>query len=143
MSNKWLRAVQEQISDLAQLPADWDSYSSRPIQQPAINRAFEVAFCLSSVVLPRPLIVPVPGGGIQFEFDENGRQIEIECFPDGSVGSLIMYQDGVSVGIHMEVEAISELYDLCHWLHNSVLNCREVLSRALALPPEPCRIPST
>ncbi len=90
----WLRSAQRKISTLAQLPENWDSYGSPAIHQAAIEQAAEVLACLSDLDLPDPHIVPVPGGGIQLELQQEKRELEIEILPDGSIEYLLVAERG-------------------------------------------------
>src|SRR5215467_9106658 len=90
----WLRAAQRKISELARLAENWDSYGSRPIQEAAIEQASKAIEYLSDINLPPPQIFPVPGGGLQLEFEQDGRELEIEFLPDGSMGYLMVAGSG-------------------------------------------------
>jgi hypothetical protein len=89
-ANPWLRNAQRKITELKQLPENWDSYGSRPIQQAAIEKAADLLAILSKLGLPPAQIFPVPGGGIQFEFQQDRRELELEILPDGSIEFLIV-----------------------------------------------------
>lgn len=89
-ANPWLRNAQRKITELKQLPENWDSYGSRPIQSAAIEKAADLLAILSKLNLPQPQVFPVPGGGIQFEFQQDRRELELEILPDGSIEFLIV-----------------------------------------------------
>lgn len=114
-ANLWLRSAQRKISELAQLPENWDSYGSRPIQQPAIEQSADVLARISNLDLPNPQIFPVPGGGIQLEFQQESRELEIEILPDGSIQFLIV-QDGRMREGAIPYGSLGEIYRLAYWL---------------------------
>lgn len=93
-ANPWLLSALRKVADLAELPEGWDSYGSRQIQQAAIERVSDVLNTLSCLNLPLPQIFPVPGGGIQIELRQDGRELEIEILPDGSIEYLLVLADG-------------------------------------------------
>lgn len=76
-----VRAVTD-VLQTAALPTNWD-YNSPPTEA-LVTRA--ILFLTSiQLELPAPQVVPVAGGGIQFEWQVRPRELEIEFRPDGSV----------------------------------------------------------
>jgi hypothetical protein len=64
---------------------------------------------------PEPRVVPVPGGGLQFEWQTATRELELEVLPDGSVEFLTV------AGEHMQEGPVSsdqaeEVRRLIGWL---------------------------
>jgi hypothetical protein len=116
----WLRAAQLKISELAQLAENWDSYGSRPIQPRAIERASAALDCLSYINLPAPQIFPVPGGGLQLEFEQGGRELEIEFLPDGSRGYLMVAENGEMSEGSIPAGSKGDLYRLAYWLQGKL-----------------------
>jgi hypothetical protein len=114
-STAWLRAAQHKISELAQLADNWDSYGSRPIQPKAIEQTSEALRHLSAINLPLPQIFPVPGGGLQIEFEYNGRELEIEFLPDGSIGYLLVAQNGEMHEGSIPAGSKGDLHRLAYW----------------------------
>lgn len=114
-ANFWLRLAQRKISELAQLPENWDGYGSLPIQQPAIEQSADVLSILSNLDLPDPQIFPVPGGGVQLEFRQASRELEIEILPDGSIQFLIV-QDGKMREGAVPYGSRGEIIRLAIWL---------------------------
>jgi hypothetical protein len=112
----WLRAAYRKISELAQLEENWDTYNSRPIQPAAIEQASGALDFLSSIDLPPPQIFPVPGGGLQLEFEQDGRELEIEFLPDGSTGYLMVANNGEMREGSIPSGSKGDLYRLAFWL---------------------------
>ncbi len=112
----WLRAAQLKISELAKLAENWDSYGSPRIQSAAIEQASRALDCLSSINLPPPQIFPVPGGGIQMEFEQNGRELEIEFMPDGAIGYLMVADNGEMREGPISPALSGDLCRLAYWL---------------------------
>jgi hypothetical protein len=88
-------ATLNKVRELALLSENWDSYGSRPIQPMAIEKTVEILFSLSNSNLPQPLIFPVPGGGLQLEWQNEECELEVEVLPDGSVEYLMVDENGV------------------------------------------------
>ncbi|MGH9839320.1 MAG: hypothetical protein ACREEM_11110 [Blastocatellia bacterium] len=115
-ANQWLRNAQRKITELKQLPENWDSYGSRTIQQAAIEQAGNLLARLSKLDLPRPQIFPVPGGGIQFEFRQDRRELELEILPDGSIEFLIVINSSEMREGAIPSGSLGEIYRLAYWL---------------------------
>lgn len=112
----WLRPAQRKISELAQLPENWDSYGSRSIQPAAIKQAADLIAYLSKFNLPSPHIFPVSGGGIQLEFEQGGRELEIEILPDGSLEFLKVDEKGEMQEGKVLSGSEPEIRRLVYWL---------------------------
>ncbi len=115
-TNLWLRTAQKKITELTQLPENWDSYGSRPIQPSAIEQAADLLALLSRLDLPRPEIFPVPGGGIQIEFQQDRRELEIEILPNGSTGYLQVAETGEMREDTIPSGSREDIYRLAYWL---------------------------
>ncbi len=116
----WLNLAENQISELAKLPENWDGYNSRPIQPATIEQAHSFLFKLVNLHLPQPDIFPVPGGGIQFEFQSQTRELEIEILPDGQIEFLTI-EDGQMTEGSFHINSSTDLYRLAHWLRGETL----------------------
>ncbi len=119
-ASSWLRASQRKISELAQLTENWDSYGSPPIQPAAIEQASEALSCLSFINLPPPQIFPVPGGGLQLEFEWDERELEIEFLPDGSIGYLMVAENGEMREGSIPTGSKGDLYRLAYWFQGKL-----------------------
>ncbi len=88
----------EKIAGYAELPDDWDSYGgvgltgqARDRAQDFVLRLFEADLLDTSKGVD---ILPVPTGGIQFEWSGPGGAIEVEIDQHGDLHSLIERDDG-------------------------------------------------
>lgn len=79
-----IRAAQK-VVNLQKLPDNWDGRGSPAPQDRAIEKALSLLQYLEVEDPPEPRVGPVPGGGLQMEWDHNDRGLELEIFPDGSV----------------------------------------------------------
>jgi hypothetical protein len=119
-ANSWLRESLRKISELAQLPENWDSYGSRSIQEKAVRQASEALDVLSDLDLPPPQIFPVPGGGLQLEFDQDGRGLEIEFLPDGTIEYLMVADNGEMREGSIPYGSRGDLHLLAYWLQGKL-----------------------
>src|SRR3990172_155134 len=113
----WQVDAVKRILQFQSLRDNWDSYGGHP-------PSFDVILTASSVVRnitlddpPKPRIVPVPGGGIQFEWKKGRRELEIEGRPDGSI-EYLKIDDGDPIGDGEELESAStgSVESLLSWL---------------------------
>ena len=85
------------LQEIASLPQGWDSYGSRPPTGHAVRAAMEVLAEVGDSALPEPVnVAPVSGGGVQLEWEQNGREFELEILPDGRAEALVI-EDGEAV----------------------------------------------
>jgi hypothetical protein len=75
--------------DLASLPANWDSYGSRPLSVSAVKRSFNLLPQLLAPSAPEPVMVPTSDGGVQFEWHRSGIDVEIRVPQQGPVSFLV------------------------------------------------------
>lgn len=93
-----LLEAMEKIAKYSELPANWDSYGGVGLTQEARGRAQNFVICLLGEDLIDALlkvdILPVPTGGIQFEWKGSGGEIEVEIDQHGNLYWLIEHKDG-------------------------------------------------
>lgn len=73
------------LGELAEMPANWDSYGAEPIHRLAILHAADMALNAFDGATPTPAVVPCPAGGIQFEWHYDPLHAEIEFLTDGGL----------------------------------------------------------
>ncbi len=110
----WQTQAIKRLFQVAELPADWDSYGSPSPSKQAVSMAIWVIHAITLDDLPVPNVVPVPGGGIQVEWQCGARELELELLPDGTLEFLksqngVPFEEGV-------VEWTSEPTSLAAWL---------------------------
>ena len=87
-SRPLLQATKKLIRVFADLEENWDSYGAVPITSDTITRALDLVDRLAVILLghysdiPEPFVAPCSDGGIQFEWDNDGRELEIVVSPD-------------------------------------------------------------
>ena len=70
------------------LPGNWDSYGGRTPGREAAVVAINIIASIVREDPPRPRVVPLGTGGIQLEWRNGQRELEVECSPDGSIEAL-------------------------------------------------------
>lgn len=76
------------LRQLANLPEDWDSYGSPPLTYVLLNNAQDFLDSLKFENVPSPFVAPVSGGGIQFEWRNEDRDLEVDFVEPLRVGYL-------------------------------------------------------
>lgn len=70
------------------LPENWDSYGGHTPRREAAATAIEIIASIVQEDPPRPRVVPLGTGGIQLEWKNGQRELEVECEPDGSIEAI-------------------------------------------------------
>ena len=79
----WFRSTIEAAVRLSFLEPGWDSYVAHPVTHQALEAGIDA---LLEVLRPQsspPSVVPVPAGGLQFEWHRNELDVEIELSGEG------------------------------------------------------------
>ena len=84
-SSVWEIAAKMGVLTITSLPNNWDTYGSPPPTDIAVDVSLDIIDKISIQNLPVPHVVPVPGGGIQFEWTVPPRELELEILPNGSI----------------------------------------------------------
>ena len=83
------RSLYARLRELAALSENWDGYGSPSIQPRTISQATTVLQLLARLPIASPQIFPIAGGGIQFEWQSETAELELEILPDGHFEYLI------------------------------------------------------
>jgi hypothetical protein len=110
----------KRLSELVQLPDNWDGYGSPRLQPAVVSAAFDLLRTLSAFHLPSPELFPVSGGGLQFEWQADKCELEIEVLPEGLLEFLIVDAKGeMREGRLLPSPLLSEhIYRLVHWFRS-------------------------
>lgn len=90
----WYIHAVRTVNRLSDQAENWDGYGSLNIQVPARATANELLAILSMSGMSAPHILPLSSGGLQFEWDFEGRGLELEILPSGEVEFLTTSTDG-------------------------------------------------
>lgn len=89
----WLQDSQKELQNLKTLPENWDSYGSPQITNQASKKVADLLHNLACFGLNKPNLFPVSGGGLQLEWQNGERELEIEVLPDGTIEFLIVNEN--------------------------------------------------
>jgi hypothetical protein len=87
----WLPGVVDQLQELSHLPPNWDSYGGQPVKARSLRKALVVLSMVMGENSEPPWIVPLPDGGIQFEWHR--PELELEITINGEDASLVVADD--------------------------------------------------
>ena len=90
----WLQDSQKELQTLKDLPRNWDSYGSPEITNKASKKVADLLHTLACFGLNKPNLFPVSGGGLQLEWQNAERELEIEVLPEGDIEFLIVDKNG-------------------------------------------------
>jgi hypothetical protein len=76
------------LSELVNLPANWDSYGGRPVTVKAAVAALRLLVDLQWPG-PLPSVAPTAPGGVQFEWGGDDEGVEVSIGPDGTLTVLM------------------------------------------------------
>src|SRR6266404_5162954 len=77
----WYLDSLETVRRLGNMPENWDGYGSPSIPVRATIAAGYILSVVAEHMITPPHIAPVPGGGIQLEWDRDYRSLELEIQP--------------------------------------------------------------
>jgi hypothetical protein len=109
------KAMIQRLVELSQLAGDWDSYGSPPPSVGATKVATEIVRSPHFDFLPTPMVAPVSGGGVQFEWEIEPRTLEIEVYDSGAVGYLKYEHNEVIEEGLLDSSLLSRLRSLVMW----------------------------
>ncbi len=91
-SPAWLDFTTNRLRNLLRLPASWDTYTARPPEKAAAERALDFLFRHHRFTGATPSIVPLTDGGLQLEWHRDGIDVEV-VFPVGEPVELYFYEE--------------------------------------------------
>lgn len=84
----WQTETLKGLFRLKRLSTDWDGEGSPPPSILAIDAAAQLIVSLSFEDMPTAFVSPTTVGGVQIEWTQNGRELEIEFLSDGAMEHL-------------------------------------------------------
>ena len=96
------------------LPENWDSYGGHTPTREAAETAIQLIASITLADPPRPRVVPLGTGGIQLEWKNGQRELEMEC---GSAGSVeVLKIEGDAEGELCPARTPADVISLFAWL---------------------------
>jgi hypothetical protein len=118
----WKPTVVEKLNIFRNLPDNWDGYGGQRLNSRADSNIQRFLRFLDDmapehqVLLPEPDIIPGSGGGVQFEWSFNHRELEIEFSESGQIGSLKIDADNSMEESSFNIEELRKVDGLLNWL---------------------------
>lgn len=113
---EWLVQAKEKLNALARLPANWDSHDGLPLQPAIFDAALAVLGWLERQELPVPGVVLGSAGTVQFEWQCDGRELQIEILTPAAIGWLKISVDGSMEERRDEPSSPEQVRRLIEWL---------------------------
>lgn len=107
----WRREAIQKAIAFNRLAPNWDSYGSHAPGMAAMQTAVEFLRTVPGETLPVPMVVPVSGGGLHFEWTVGDRELEVAIAPSGAFEML-----RVENGMPLERENLGDLREVFAWL---------------------------
>jgi hypothetical protein len=85
----WYSKAAESVNALLALRRGWDSYGALPTSEHVARKAIDILIDLVGEGARMPAIVPASNGGIQLEWHNSGRDVEIEIDATGAVTAYV------------------------------------------------------
>lgn len=89
-----LSRMLDKLTELSELPNNWDGYGSPGIQPAVKVAASDLIGVLHKAGAPMPHFALVSGGGLQLEWRKKNRELELEILPSGEIGFLKAHESG-------------------------------------------------
>ena len=102
------------------MPDDWDSYGSPRLSDGSYRIAYNFLYDLLDISIfpefPKPFIVPASGGGVQFEWQSDGRELELDFSDPDQIEFLKVYEDSSTEEGRISSERQISCLNLLKWL---------------------------
>ena len=108
---QWRRDAIRKVIGFGRLTPNWDGHGSETPTLQVRQTAIDLLLNVPGELLPGPRIVPVSGGGYDFEWSVGHRELEISIEPDCHINVL-----RVEHGMPIEDDPSMDLSALFDWL---------------------------
>ncbi len=115
-ASDWFLTSLGAVARLSNLPTNWDSYGSPPVTSEARAQALRLLMLIEGEASAIPQIGPVSGGGLQLEWSNGLRALELEVRPDGAVEFLRVYEDDRMEEGTIPTDRVDRLRQQMSWL---------------------------
>jgi hypothetical protein len=115
----WVQKTLEKIEAASRFKENWDSYGGKPLRSDVRAAAVRLLNHLQTENLPVPAVVLGSGGTVQFEWQVDGRELEVEVLPDGRLDCLKVWPDEQMEEREIGSGDLVELRELTQWLIQS------------------------
>jgi len=109
-------ATSEKLNELALLKAGWDCYGAPPIERKIIDAAIHFVSQLPDTIHIQPRVVPTSAGGLQLEWHDGPRVLELEFENPQEIRFLRWHpQAAIEEEDSFSAKDINRAVELIHW----------------------------
>lgn len=114
----WQKEPVLRIAECCTLKDNWDSYGGHPPSFDTVLAAIDLIDSIPQHDPPRPRVVPLATGGIQFEWKVGQRELDIEVSPDSTYRYLKFdpSKTGGDLNSEFPLDSLSGVENLLSWL---------------------------
>lgn len=112
-SSSWTTALERRMTELANLPPDWDGRGSAPVRMDALAFAWSVLSQSMSPTTATPSVVPLGNGGLLLSWTSGSADVEVEVAKPNHVA---IYHVDHATGAEQEWQATTEFSSLASLL---------------------------
>lgn len=113
---EWFASALDDISRVASLRRDWDGEGSPAPSPAAVGIAVRLLQSLIHYSLPFPFVSPLRGGGLQVEWQQAERELEVEFWDAPELEYLKVLEDGSMEEGRCPSSDFQALRQLVKWL---------------------------
>lgn len=92
-SPNWSPKIEMQLREINSWDPNWDSYGAAKINDEIVAKAFKLLIFIGMDNPPEPIVVPVPDGGVDIEWNKESCLLSIKIREE-EVRYLLFYRDG-------------------------------------------------
>jgi hypothetical protein len=111
----------DHLNIISQMPDNWDSYGSPSLSKDLYSNAKAFICLLQDLfVFETPDVIPVSGGGVQFEWQYQGRELEIEFSKPSEIAFLQVFEnESMKEGVFSIDRMDIEIRNFILWLFSN------------------------
>ncbi len=114
----WRVKALKKLDEIGRLQENWDSYGGLPLKPEVREAAIRLLHKIGATELPVPGVVLGSAGTVQFEWQANGRELEVEVLADGRIGFLKVWEGSQMEEGELESSSDPGVGRLIDWLLN-------------------------
>lgn len=80
----WVDEIDKKLREFLEFKEDWDSYGALPIPEEVAHKALDLLLKSDLKNIPQPYVIPAKDGGVNYEWDFNGKFLSVEVRKDHS-----------------------------------------------------------
>lgn len=102
--------IVEELLALLDLQPNWNSYGAPVVSPSSLGYGLALLARTTELGSLRPAVVPSPSGGFQFEWHENGVDLEVEVLPSGQLSTYFQDRETQDTReVEGDLDAVCEL----------------------------------